>query len=1044
MATPNIALSRFSQVGVDQKVGFSGRDKADLATRPAEKGFFGRVVGWFRNQSTSHLAEKREVKVAFLAALRREYGDGVANAAFRHGVGNITSHSLRGSQIQAARSRAEALAVDTFLTGLNRIHGGAPLGATFTNILRDVGIDASRLDRDERAQLAEAIAARVAAKTPAGGRLSWEQVRTEARMAIQTAPRFRAANEVSRTLTAEVQFVPGADPAALQRAFEDFAHSPSFKELPRDTRDAIMTKIADKMAYKDVETAAALRLADPADFRHSLDLIAFEAMTPAQVAARLKGMSQDDLLALVDHAFADDTPYGQYREGGWMMTSALKQMLTAHAPGAPAFDHLAVGDKDALRSLIQGLESGRFDRALFRELRNGEADLAGVLAGLEAEATEHTTRFAGQFAAKTGEVIGKLDARLAALRADGREAEPLARELQALRDELAGLREAMPNGEAFARFTRVFGFRFEDTAAFDDVAVHHEKPDVALRRLGEAYTQVGAQLRASGNPDTSAERAALGRMVIALPTAEKSLETMSYLPTLVEDLAGTLGRLGGRDGAEHSLRDHPILVFDQSGPDKYASNRAYITDLNTRTGANIVQVSMDEVNTLSDKLRLREMFATSQDGRAGFGGARNMSFLLAPMLHKAMRDPAAEVHNMADLAAKPAHYLERLMRDVLSGTGHEMVLMGDDDTTVRPGFMDAKMQLAVRYEDDYAKIATLTLGRATTRIPPVVHPSVFQGIGFHEDAIISGLDTVKDTVTTAMRGTQWEGDPGKAVEHQMAGALMHPGSCLDLPLPSEEGQFANYRHEVVDWLGSALHHPGDRFKPVEERLTQLAGYFNQAQIAIDMLGVTDKPHSDILPWNDKARSFDDIGSIYAFAGSDDVQRGIRSAFMARLVDMPVNQELLQVDEAFRTLESQDRQRLDADPVAAERAQQVKSAFVKASASYATAIAFREKLIETLVVAFRTSTPPSPGKAAIEARLASDPTDKAARKDALQHLVAQGGRWVGDTLRVAIGMARDATPGFAGSDIAKSMEVVATSTLSRFGELSHRLAEIYDS
>ena len=40
-------------------------------------------------------------------------------------------------------------------------------------------------------------------------------------------------------------------------------------------------------------------------------------------------------------------------------------------------------------------------------------------------------------------------------------------------------------------------------------------------------------------------------------------------------------------------------------------------------------------------------------------------------------------------------------------------------------------------------------------------------------------------------------------------------------------------------------------------------------------------------------------------------------------------------------------------------------------------------------------------------------------------------------------AATATPGFAGSDIAKSMQVVATSTLFRFGELSHRLAEIYN-
>ncbi len=1042
MPPPEIPLARFSQVGLGEKVGFSGPAKTDLATRPAEKGFFGRVVGWFQNKSSAHLAGKREVQGAFLAALRKDYGAGVGDAAFRHGVGAVSSHSLRGTQIQAARAHAESLAINTFLVALNHIHSGAPVGTTFNGILSELGIDASRLDRDERAQLAEAIRARITAKTPVGGRLSWEQVKTEARMAIQAEPRFRAANEVSRALTAAARSVPGSNPTLVQRAFDDFAHTPSFKALPRETRDAIMTKIADKIVYEDMSPKAALRLASAADLRHSLDLIAFEAMSPAQVTAKLRGMSQADLLALLDHAFAKDTPYGEFREGGWAMTSALKQMIAAHALEAPAFDHLAVADKAGLRTLIQGLESGRFSPVEFRRLRTGEDTLTGVLTGLEANAAERSTRFAGDFARKTGEVIDKLDARLVELRAARRDGEPVARELQALRGELAGLRADMPGGEAFARFNRVFGFRFEDTPAFKNLEAGGKDRDASLCRLGQAFTQVGVQLRASSNPDTSRELAALGRMVIALPTAEKSLETMSYLPSLVEDLAGALDRLNARDGGDHRLRDHPILVFDQSGPEKFASNRAYITDLSARTGANIVQVSMAEVNALSDKLRLHEMFATSQDGRAGFGGARNMSFLLAPMLHKAMRDPAAGVASMADLAAKPRSYLEGLMHDVLRGTGHEMVLMGDDDTTVRPGFMDAKMQLAARHETDYAKITTLTLGRATTKIPDVVNPSLLRGIAFDEEAMVTGLDQVKTTIVTGMQATRWEGAPHAAVEHQMAGALMHPGSCLDLPLPSEEGQFGNYRHEVVDWLGSALHHPGDRFRPVDERMAQMAGYAGQAQIAIDMLGVLDKPHSDMLPWNDKGRSFENIGSIYAYAGSDEAQRGIRLGFMTRLVDMPVNKELLEAEKAFQEMERQDRQRLDADPVAAERAKQLKSAFVKASASYATAMAYREKLIDTLVVAFRTLTPPGPEKWAIEARLADDPTDKAAQKDALHHLVRHGDRRLGDTMRVAIGMARDATPGFATSELAKNMDQVATSSLHRFGELSRRLAEIH--
>ncbi len=834
---------------------------------------------------------------------------------------------------------------------------------------------------------------------------------------------------------------------AVKRTLSDYIASPGFQALPMSTREAILTKIADKMAYHDVETGAALRLADPAEMRHTFLLIAAEVMTPAQIKDQLKGMDGPELLGLVDHAFANDTPYGQFREGGWALTSALKDMLATHTGEAPKFDRLPAAEARPLAQLLQGLESGRFDTANLRELRGSEVDIRGVLFGAEAHAAERTTAFTATFTEKTTELARQVAARVTELETDGRGDEPATRELRAVRDGLAHLRDNMPTGEAFTAFTKVFGFRFESTSAFNELAAPHDDADVGLRRAGEAFLQVATQLRAQGNPDTTTELRALDRMVMALPTAGKPLETLSYLPSLVDDLAGTLGRLSARDGQEHSLADYPILVFDQSSrvgkPGERAMfdrNTDYIDGLKAKTGANIVQVSMQQVNELGDKLGLKELFDTTGSGRAGFGGARNMSFLIGPMLHKALHDPESGVRSMADLVAKPREELEALMHDVLRGTGHEMVLMGDDDTTVRPGFMDAKVQLAAQHEDDYAKIVTLTLGRATTKIPPVADPVVLKAIGFDEDAMITGLDQINDSVSGAMRATQWEGDPRKAIEHQMSGALMHPGSCLDLPLPSEEGQFANYRHEVVDWLGSALHHSGDRFASVEGRMGQLAGYYGQAQMAIDLLGVTDKPHSNMLPWNDRTREFDSIGGIYAHAADPATQRGIREAFVTRLVDMPVNEELLNVGDVFETMEARDRARLDADPLGAEKTAQVKAAFVKASAAYTTAIAYREALLTALVDKF-AALPPTGDKAGIAGRLAINPQDPAARKDALNYLLANAPD-VRTSLNEALTAARTGTPGFADSELAQNFHLVATSSLVRFGALSERLAEIH--
>jgi hypothetical protein len=86
---PEIALGRFTQVGLNEKVGLARNDPLGLETRPATKGFLGRIVGWVRNHTESYRTEKREVMGAFLQALRKEYGASVGTAAFKHAIGDI-------------------------------------------------------------------------------------------------------------------------------------------------------------------------------------------------------------------------------------------------------------------------------------------------------------------------------------------------------------------------------------------------------------------------------------------------------------------------------------------------------------------------------------------------------------------------------------------------------------------------------------------------------------------------------------------------------------------------------------------------------------------------------------------------------------------------------------------------------------------------------------------------------------------------------------------------------------------------------------------
>ena len=125
-----------------------------------------------------------------------------------HDVGQIYTtprivRLLENAGAEAERLKDEYIGVEHLLIAIADERGGDA-----ARILAELGIDPSRLDGGERAKLAEAIATRIAAKTPAGQRLSWDQTLAEARMAVQTAPRFRAVSEFARALDSASTYVP--------------------------------------------------------------------------------------------------------------------------------------------------------------------------------------------------------------------------------------------------------------------------------------------------------------------------------------------------------------------------------------------------------------------------------------------------------------------------------------------------------------------------------------------------------------------------------------------------------------------------------------------------------------------------------------------------------------------------------------------------------------------------------------------------------------------------------------------------------------------
>ncbi len=268
----------------------------------------------------------------------------------------------------------------------------------------------------------------------------------------------------------------------------------------------------------------------------------------------------------------------------------------------------------------------------------------------------------------------------------------------------------------------------------------------------------------------------------------------------------------GNPPEEKDLAPYPILVFDQNGKDIYQSNTVYLTDLSKATKVKFIQVSMAHALKIAATLKIQDYFDATGDGNAGYGGCRNIVFLLGPMLFCALKNGvASSADAFADLSESN---LKPLLKKTLDNEDGLMVLMGDDDTTLLPGFLHAKALLAgcepqaptvehsvqVTQSNSikprvpcYAKIAQRTGGPVYARVPPAP-------IRYYDLA-----DDYEQKIFRGMRAACWD----RAKLDEMAGMLCHPGACLPLTWP-RGGALLVFEH----FRDALLLHPSPR-RPVQ-------------------------------------------------------------------------------------------------------------------------------------------------------------------------------------------------------------------------------------
>jgi hypothetical protein len=738
--------------------------------------------------------------------------------------------------------------------------------------------------------------------------------------------------------------------------------------LTPEATNKYLQRLADKVDYADFK-----RTPLSAEMQNgklsTLRLVASEYASPAQTDTAVRGLNQDEQLKLLADCVNPNSAYpglregtdrimsaidrdpnaapalkaaiGQLRTGYWSgddfataVDAEITQQQAAPPPGPP-LNRMAVTTACNLAAdnRVTGMET---------DLNNRRAGVNNLLTTLLAEVTAGRMN-AAQFKTATG--LSETQARAVA----------------------TATQNPLTHAEA-TRFAQLFGSSLTVPApVLPGAAANAVVPPpqrAALEGLAQMFSQAHALASAPARYING-----LDHMALALPTAGKPLSELTYAQTLAQELDRTLTTGGVAPGA--GRRGYPILIFDQSTPALLAQNQQTLAAIGQQHNVRVESISMQNVTDLGNKLGLAKMFDTTGAGYAGYAGARNIANLAALVFNAAIKqDPNRTV---ADVINLPAQTLKTLLHTEM-GNG-KTVLMGDDDASLRPGFLHAKALITDEHPNEYITSKTVMDGRGTTA-----------GLLLNQAGQVGlGIGFVK---SIAMGAAAWS---DVNINPVMAGALSSPGACLNLPVPTEESHFAAY-DGVRDILGKATHHSGDRYEDPGVRVKNFISYTHQGALADVLLDCGNNYHSSaILPWNDRnkvgspaqdpARS---LFSILDYAKDAPVKQGMQLAFFDNLLKFETTPRLAPLvgtdyTTAFGAL-------VPNDPTEERQISEARDAFLATQADVRTAVRFRDQLNQRLTEAFNALPPAQQqaGWAQISARLAAGhPT---ATTDAIQYLI----------------------------------------------------------
>lgn len=345
----------------------------------------------------------------------------------------------------------------------------------------------------------------------------------------------------------------------------------------------------------------------------------------------------------------------------------------------------------------------------------------------------------------------------------------------------------------------------------------------------EKFTQFTTNLDMIDNPEKLKE--SLSGFATVMPTAGKDLEAFHCIDSTVSELVSVATDIRTKDPT-FSLEDNPIIIIDQSDGDGTSESRralwekndAYLKGLEEKyedLGLKIVHVSMRDVDRMLGESDVRKLFDTTGESMAGYGGARNLAFMLGPVIKATVKaGDGLDTITPDNIQSKiKAHAL---------GADAPTILMGDDTDYMRPGAMFSKLGIVYNHQDEYFSCVSRRDGRDTTSVSPgyvKVHTS--------------GDDPVGHMKRDAFANSGWD---DKLRTPGMGTLLGKPRFCFDVPTGAEEGH-----HKAIftytDDFSRVSHLSGDRMGTLAG---QVRGYFSYSASTAFFKGIAQGSSS---PWN---------------------------------------------------------------------------------------------------------------------------------------------------------------------------------------------------